>query len=302
MPQCVICKKDYPSAAPVLAPPCSNCGFNASTPDQSINNVANKIWQTGTQKIGAEPIAGEILMKAGTDPLAQKRVKRMLNIFLSLNSCADMVANLVDEAPSNKRLARIAAVDNALRAQDPEGQEMLGALNHATLSADRNRLLTQCTQGWTTVKTKWSTLTDDYKVHFLKEIFEHDKGYPQSVQSAVNYVRPDQLSMSAVLLNILYRGGNTDIYSGMSSSTSMETGARIKAGWAGADKDKRNMMWFTLMTMIGGALNTHDGDVIVKKLADNRKDVVEQLSSFVPPKDAEAFVDGGAKDAWDKFM
>lgn len=302
MAKCAICKRDYAVAAPIMAPSCPTCGFNSGRPE-SLDTVAAKIGQIGATKMATEPVAGDVIRQVGNDALAQGRVKRTLKVMVSLHSGADWIGNVVEEAPVPKRLTRIAALDTALRYKglDPDGQEVFGSLNHGVLASNRQRLVDHCTQGWNVVKTKWTTLSDPEKRHFISEVFEHDKGYPQSVQSAVNYVRPVENTLEAVLLKILYSSGNTNPYTSGPSATA-ELGDRIKAGWATAKDDEKDLMWFTLLTRIGNELNTHDRDQILSKLTQNRRDVVDQLSTFVPRQAAEAFVDRRGGEAWDKFM
>jgi hypothetical protein len=308
MATCVICDKDYAVAAPVILPSCPNCGFNGNRPDDSIKLVAAKIGQIGTTRLTSEPIATNIVLRVGTDSLAQNRAKRMLRIVLALHSGAEMIANMVFETPAANRRSRILAVDNALRAQDPEGQEILSNLNHATFSADRVRLMKHCSQGWDTVKMKWGTLTDDYKQHFIDEVFMHDKGYPQTLQSVLNYVKPDDQSMDLVLINILQGPTGTDPYSGIGSTkTDVTMGQRIRDGWSGAALDKKATMWVLLMTRIANemGINLQQDDAINKIVAEltaNRQDVVEQLSNFVPQDAARDFVDHSAKDSWEMIM
>jgi predicted RNA-binding Zn-ribbon protein involved in translation (DUF1610 family) len=308
---CVICNKNNPVAAPVMTPPCPNCGFNSSRSDDSIKAVAAKIGQMGTAKVQSESTANAILANTGSDPLAQMRVKRLLRIMLFLHSGAEMIANLVFEATPPRRRDRIQAVDNALRGQDPGeggGQEILGNLNYTDLSADKKRLVLHCSQGWEATKRKWATLPPDYRAHFIQDLFEHDKGYPQTLRSALNYIKPEDQSMDLALINILQSSCGMDPYTGKGTSqTDITWGERIRDGWAGSSPDGRKMMWATFMAKIANAMSinlaqANAGAAIVAQLQANRDDVVEQLGNFIAEDTALDFVNASALTSWTAIM
>jgi hypothetical protein len=286
----------------VLVPACNNCGFNQMKAEESLGSVARKIMQNGETKMAGEPVAISILGSfPNTNAMGKDRAKRLIRLLVGVHGGADWCVNVMKEAPTPSRVKRIAALDNALRAQDPEGQEILGNLNHGTLAGNPDSVGNHCKQGWDAIKTKWPTLSDPEKRLFAKDVFEHDKGLPQTVQSALNFVPPNQVTLDGVLMRVLFNNTNTDPYTSNSSASS-DLGSKIQAGWATANDNQKKTMWFNLMYKIGEAFNLDDGPAIVSKLQANRQDVVNHLQNYVPQLAAERFVDVDARAAWTFIM
>jgi hypothetical protein len=303
MANCVVCgQQNPPGHAPVLVPACHNCGFNPMKSEESLGSVAKKIMQNGETKMAGEPVAISILGSIPiTNQMGKDRAKRLIRLLVGVHGGADWCVNVMKDAPTPNRVKRIAALDNALRAQDPEGQEILGNLNHGTLAGNPDSVGGHCKQGWDTIKTKWPTLDDAEKRLFTKDVFEHDKGLPQTVQSALNFVPPAQVSMDGVLMRVLFNNSNTNPYTSQSSQSG-DLGSKIQAGWPTANDDQKKTMWFNLMYKIGEAFNLDDGGTIAAKLQQHRQDVVGQLENYVPRQAAERFVDVDARAAWTFIM
>lgn len=268
--------------------------------------LANKVAFTGITKAGSDDLAVKIADQVADDKLAQKRVKRLLQILLGLNQCADWIVNLVEDAPrGTERLGRVAKLDRALQLKlDPaEGQELFGNLSYSVFANDTRSLREHCTVGWEAVQKGWAGLSDDQKKHFVGQVFIHDKGYPQTTQAALNYRKAEDVDVEDIVLKVLVAETNTDPYTAMGGgSHGGSRGSIIKNGWAKASDKEKDYMWATLIYQIGDAMDTQDGDAVISKLSQKRSQVVNILQNYVPRQAAEEFVDKRGKAAWDKMM
>ena len=295
MAVCCICKKESLGGPQVRVLPCRFCGFDPNNPDSSTKTVVAKERAVAFEKrILSDAVATQIWAFVQlTETIDQDRVKRTLGIALLMHGCADIVCNLVAETPRQKRMTRVQQIDNELKLACGN-YDMLGSSNYNLFSQDLDRLYKQCTQGWERIKTDWKGLPQIYREHYIDKVFEHEKGYPHIAQSALNYVRPDQLLLSSALTSILQREGKESFYTSKPTKTK-PNGQRIKEEWpvARAHRDQVDLMWCQLLTLIGKEYGIRtDLNAILSKIRQDRREFISQMSNYLPIAEVIDFLDG----------
>jgi hypothetical protein len=213
---------------------------------------------------------------------------------LFMYSCTDIICSLVADAPEHNRVRRVTEVERALRVAAND-YHMLGHRNLERFAADLDRLRKQCTDGWDTIKPFWRQLPFQYQRHYIWKVFEHEKGYPEIVQSAKNYVRPDSLTLESALISILMRDVKEDIFTARNDGKTKSNGERIKVGWFMAKKDEKKIdfMWCQILCFIGQEYAIEGQlDPILTKIRQDRKTFITQLSNYIPYTEVTDFLDG----------
>jgi hypothetical protein len=296
MAQCVVCAKIDSSYSP-LSSVCPNCGYNAFATNGPFTKFISKVDAAGTSKLLTDPIAAAIL-RLTPEGLAMTRVRPLLKLFLALHTCADWIANLVHLAPVMQRTARIQTLDNELRNMIGM-QEVLGFVNYSNLCANKANVVQKCRQGWETVRSKWSELTEDKDRKALIAVtFEHDKGYPQSVDGALNFTKGGEADVAFVLLAWLNSDSGVNPFTGLGSMFKKTPSAWISEGWASANIQGRTLLFQLMTGALEEKLRIGDSDEFASLLESNRNDIVETLMSCMPRDAAESYVTKDAKAAY----
>ena len=331
MATCTRCKKEYVTAPPLMYAPCPKCGYDPSKSKNleqipSVDFIRQKkftgrLADVNTMDLGLDATSKEIVDLVGTkDKVTKDRVIRVLKIFRDMHTNAQAIAAILTELTPNTTASEktkiTAQLDEALRKRDPDGTDLLAAANYARFGASPSALRDYLMQGWQTVKGRWPGLNDRAKVKLIEAVFEHDKGYPQSLQSALTFVPPEDFDLAGAMMAILFDGRNTDIFTGWSINRSISTSQNLSTGWSLAivDSDgqkKRNNdpkfnlyknMWGSILYRLAKAIDDYDPGQLKAQLVADRAAFVQSFSGILPAKDVDDFLDNHFDAAWDMIM
>ena len=328
MPVCPKCKRQYNAAPPIMLPKCPACGYDparAAAPSPfgapaspAAPSLATQLDRglRATDVARNDPLAKEILGFADQESdVGQKRIKRTLEIALLVHTNADFLAGLVKAAAVPDRPQVVKDLDVELRKRDPSGQEILGFAQYDRYARDPDSLRTHLREAWDKVKTRWE-LMGVHKRKYVYEVFEHDKGYPQTKASAVNWLPPSQDAMKRILAAWLGEVRNSDIFTSFSIGTPMRTSDNISKGWNLSVVDKKKAvrknsdpaqaqykaMWAEVVNVIAKAIDTFDQDKVHAAIKTERDAITAQMSALVPKPAVTDFIDRHFDAVWDHLL
>jgi hypothetical protein len=327
MPVCPKCKRQYAAAPPVMLPKCPACGFDPSrqtaapargtTPPAatgpSVKDQIDRGLQPTASIYRTDPVAREILALAeGEAGLEQKRIKRMLELCLLMHTNAAFIAGLVRTAPLTERGQVVKDIDVQLRKRDPDSQEILGFGYYDKYAREPETLRIHLQEAWEKVKSRWPHM-GPHKRKFVAEVFEHDKGYPQSKGSAVNWLAPSQDTLKRSLSAWLGEVRNTDIFTTFSISMPMRNADNITKGWGMSVVDKNKVtrrnadpaqsqykaMWAEVVNVIAKALDSFDQEKVHEAIKADRENITGEMSACVPKPAVNDFIDRHFDAVWE---
>src|SRR6185436_11523416 len=320
MPVCAKCKRSYAAAPPVMLPKCPFCGFDPAKPGgpvaaagPSLKDQIDRGLKPTADIYRSDAVAKEILAIAEKESGVEKaRIKRMLEIALLLHTNADFIAGLVKAAPLADRGQLVKDIDAQLRRRDPDGQEILGFGYYDKYAREPEALRVHLREAWEKVKSRWP-LMGAHKRKFVSEVFEHDKGYPQTKGSATNWQAPGADLLKTSLAAWLVEVRNTDIFTTFSISTPMRNADNITKGWGMAVVDKNKAtkknsdpaqnqykaMWAEVVNVIAKTLDTFDQEKVHDAIKADRDNITAELSTCLPKPAVVDFIDKHFDAVWD---
>jgi hypothetical protein len=282
----------------------------------SLKTQIDRGLQSTADLYRTDPVAKEILAVADKETaLAQKRIKRTLEICLLVHRNADFISGLVRGASITDRPQVVKDVDAALRTRDADGQEIVGFAFYDKYARDPESLRTHLREGWEKVKSRWG-LMGPHKRKFVFEVFEHDKGYPQTKGSAVNWMAPSANALKEILSAWLGDVRNTDIFTSFSISMPMRNVDNIGKGWGLSVVDKNKVarrnsdpaqaqykaMWAEVVNVLAKALDSFDQDKVHEAIKADRANITAEMSACVPKPAVGDFIDTHFEAVWDHLL
>lgn len=285
MPVCTICKKQFGSTQ-VRVGPCPSCGFDPNSPEASVAKVIQR--RKRALDIRADANARAILESVGPkadNAVAYGLVEANLKRVLFLHGSADVIRNLVADAPHAKRQQRLDVVDAAIKRGDAAA--WLEPAKHPGWIENPDAVREYCREGWEEIVRRWRSLSPADRRHFRGLVFEHDKGYPQTMDTALSYVSPGQLGLEGALIEILTRDTETDVFDPTKRVGGRKmVGTVIRDGWPRARAEQRDYFWCWLLGKIGEKYDLVEIEPILAKIRSDRQAFVTQLAQYGIPRQA----------------
>ena len=126
----------------------------------------------------------------GLDAVTMGRINRVLRMLIVLHHNADHIAKLAEEQMPEAASAELKTelmddLNTKLKSRYADNADVIGEANYGGYASKPGRLAGYFRLGWDAVAYRWPQLKEqDLKEDYLKKVFEHDKGYPQTVNSA----------------------------------------------------------------------------------------------------------------------